>query len=129
MHRAAIPFMRLRSHGASPATQARAGHCRCRLACPNWRWSGSTRSRPRHGAQAASVPDDQTAAVVETGARRAALRGAYDASAELFEAARRLTPAGRQEDLARRTLGQALAALKAGDVATARGLADSAGTG
>jgi hypothetical protein len=57
------------------------------------------------------------------------MRGAYDASAELFETARRLTPAGRREDLARRTLGQALAALKAGDVATARGLADSAGTG
>ncbi len=83
----------------------------------------------QHLAQAASAPDDQTAAVVETGAREAALRGAYDASAELFEAARRLTPAGRQDDLARRTLGHALAALKAGDVATARGLAVSAGTG
>ena len=80
--------------------------------------------RAQHRAQAASAPDDQTAAVVEAGARQAALRGAYDASAELFEAACRLTPAGRQEDLARRTLGQALAALKAGDVATARGLAD-----
>jgi DNA-binding NarL/FixJ family response regulator len=67
--------------------------------------------------------------VVETGAREAALRGAYDASAELFEAARRLTPAGRQDDLARRTLGHALAALKGGDVATARGLAVSADTG
>ena len=82
----------------------------------------------QHLAQAASAPDDQTAAVVETGAREAALRGAYDASAELFEAARRLTPAGRQDDLARRTLGHALAALKGGDVATARGLAVSAGT-
>ena len=67
--------------------------------------------------------------MVETGAREAALRGAYDASAELFEAARRLTPAHRQDDLARRTLGHALAALKGGDVATARGLAVSAGTG
>lgn len=85
--------------------------------------------RAQHLAQAASTPDGQTAAVVETGARQAALRGAYDASAELFEAACRLTPAGRQEDLARRTLGQALAALRAGDMATARELADSAGTG
>ena len=83
----------------------------------------------QHLAQAAPAPDDQTAAVVETGAREAALRGAYDASAELFEAARRLTPAGRRDDLARRTLGHALAALKGGDVATARGLAVSAGTG
>ncbi len=84
--------------------------------------------RAQHLAQAASAPDDQIAAVVETGAREAALRGAYDSSAELFEAARHLTPAGRQDDLARRTLGHALAALKAGDVATARGLAVSAGT-
>ena len=84
--------------------------------------------RAQHLAQAASAPDDQTAAVVETGAREAALRGAYDASAELFEAARQLTPADRQDDLARRTLGHALAALKAGDMATARRLAVSAGT-
>ena len=84
--------------------------------------------RAQHLAQAACAPEDQTAAVVEAGARRAAQRGAYDASAELFDAACRLTPAGRQEDLARRTLGQALAALKAGDVATARELADSADT-
>ena len=83
--------------------------------------------RAQHRAQAASTPDLQTAAVVEAGARQAALRGAYNASAELFEAACRLTPADRQEDLARRTLGHALAALKAGDVATARELADSAG--
>ena len=83
--------------------------------------------RAQHRAQAASAPDLQTAAVVEAGARQAALRGAYNASAELFEAACRLTPADRQEDLARRTLGHALAALKAGDVATARELADSAG--
>ena len=85
--------------------------------------------RAQHRAQAASTPDDQTAAVVEAGARQAALRGAYDAAAELFEAACRLTPAGRQEHLAHRTLGQALAALKAGDVATARELADGARTG
>ena len=84
--------------------------------------------RAQHRAQAASAADHQTAAVVEAGARQAALHGAYDASAGLFEAARRLTPAGRQEDLARRTLGQALAALKAGDVATARELAESADT-
>ena len=83
----------------------------------------------QHLAQAASAPDGQTAAMVEAGAREAALRGAYDASAELFEAARRLTPPGGQDDLARRTLGHALAALKGGDVATARGLAVSVGTG
>ena len=45
---------------------------------------------------------------------------------ELFEAARRLTPADRKEDLARRTLGHALAVLKAGDVATARERAEAA---
>jgi hypothetical protein len=56
------------------------------------------------------------------------MRGAYDASAELFEAACRLTPDDRREDLARRTLGDALATLKAGDVAAARDLAEGADT-
>jgi DNA-binding NarL/FixJ family response regulator len=84
--------------------------------------------RARHLYQSAVDPDEETAAVVETGARQAMLRGAYDASAELFEAARRLTPDERREDLARRTLGQALATLKAGDVAAARVVADGADT-
>jgi DNA-binding CsgD family transcriptional regulator/DNA polymerase III delta prime subunit len=79
--------------------------------------------RAHHLAQAVTEPDDETAATIETAARQATLRGAYDASAELFEAACRLTPAERQEDLAQRTLGQAFATLKAGDVASARVLA------
>jgi tetratricopeptide (TPR) repeat protein len=82
----------------------------------------------RHLYQAAVDPDEQTAAVVETGARQAMTRGAYDASAELFEAACRLTPGDGREDRTRRTLGQALATLKAGDVAAARVLADGAAT-
>jgi DNA-binding NarL/FixJ family response regulator len=84
--------------------------------------------RGRHLYQAAFDPDEKTAAVVETGAEQAMMRGAYDASAELFEAACRLTPADRRADLARRTLGSALATLKAGDVAAARVLADGADT-
>jgi DNA-binding NarL/FixJ family response regulator len=84
--------------------------------------------RGRHMYQAAVDPDQKTAAVVETGAEQAMMRGAYDASAELFEAACRLTPVDRRADLARRTLGSALATLKAGDVAAARVLADGADT-
>ena len=84
--------------------------------------------RARHLYQAAVDPDEQTAAVVETGARQAMTRGAYDASAELFEAACRLTPGDGHENRTRRTLGQALATLKAGDVAAARVLADGAAT-
>lgn len=84
--------------------------------------------RGRHMYQAAVDPDVKTAAVVETGADQAMMRGAYDASAELFEAACRLTPAERRADLARRTLGRALATLKAGDVAAARVLAEGVDT-
>ena len=84
--------------------------------------------RGRHMYQAAVDPDEDIAMVVETGADQAMLRGAYDASAELFEAALRLTPAARAEGRARRTLKQAMAMLKTGEVAAARGLADGVDT-
>jgi DNA-binding CsgD family transcriptional regulator len=84
--------------------------------------------RARHWAEAATEPDEPTAAVVESGARQALLRGAYDAAIELFEASRRLTPAGRDEALTRRRLGQAHATLKTGDVTAARALAEGAAT-
>src|SRR5204863_8026195 len=57
-------------------------------------------------------------------AGQAVLRGAFDAATELFGAACRLTPAANRESLVRRTLGQASALLRTGDVADARRLAD-----
>jgi len=82
--------------------------------------------RAGHLAQSVLEADEVTAAEIERGARRAALRGANAAAAELFEASLRLTPADLREPLVRRTLGQASALLKTGDVADARLLAEGA---
>jgi DNA-binding CsgD family transcriptional regulator len=79
--------------------------------------------RARHRAHSVLQADEATAAEIEQGARRAALRGANEAAAELFEASCRVTPAGLREALVRRTLGQATALLKTGNVADARLLA------
>ena len=65
------------------------------------------------------------AEVVSDGAaRQAVLRGAFDAAAELFGAACRLTPAANRESLVRRRMDQASALLRTGDVADARRLAE-----
>jgi DNA-binding CsgD family transcriptional regulator len=82
--------------------------------------------RACHLAQSVTEADEATAAEVEHAARQAALRGAYDAAVELFEASCRLTPADWEEALVRRTLGHASALLKTGDVADARVLAEDA---
>jgi hypothetical protein len=65
--------------------------------------------RARHLAQSMTTVDEVAAAEVEQAGRRALLRGAYDAAAELLEASRRLTPADRAQELVRRTLAQASA--------------------
>src|SRR5262249_43694471 len=80
--------------------------------------------RARHLAQSLTDADESVAAEIEGAARQAVLRAAFDAAAELFGAACRLTPAANREPLARRTLGQASALLRTGDVADAGGLAD-----
>ena len=82
--------------------------------------------RARHLAQSTTQADEATASTVEQAARHAALRGAFDAAVELFAAACRLTPAGSDEVLVRRTLGHASSLLKTGDVAGARLLAEGA---
>jgi DNA-binding CsgD family transcriptional regulator len=82
--------------------------------------------RARHLAQSTTRADEATAAEVEQAARGARLRGAHDAAAELFEAARRLTPGGRPDDLARRLIGEAEALLAVDDLAGARSRAESA---
>ncbi len=84
--------------------------------------------RGRHLSQSIVDPDESTAAEIEDAGQQAGLRGAFDAAAELFAAACRLTPAANADSLLRRTLGQASALLRAGDVAGARRLAVEATT-
>jgi DNA-binding CsgD family transcriptional regulator len=76
---------------------------------------GDREERARHLALSTSTPDEVVAAELEHAGIQAANRGAPQAAAELFEAARRLTPTG-VEELTRRALGQASALLAAGDV-------------
>ena len=80
--------------------------------------------RARHLGHSATGPDEPTAAQLEQAARQAARRGAQHAAAELFEASARLTPDGRPEELARRSLGDGSALLATGDLADARVLAE-----
>jgi DNA-binding CsgD family transcriptional regulator len=80
--------------------------------------------RARHLSQSLTDADESVATEIEGAAGQAVLRGAFDAAAELFGAACRLTPAANRESLARRRLGQASALLRTGDIADARRLAD-----
>ena len=82
--------------------------------------------RARHLAHGIADADERTAAEIEHGAVIAERRGAPEAAAELYEASCRLTPDGRPEDLARRTLGVADALAMAGDLGGARSLAITA---
>ena len=82
--------------------------------------------RARHLAQCMSSADATAADAIEHGARHAAQRGAQDEASELYAAARRLTPADRPDDAARRLLGGAAASNAVGEFATARRLAESA---
>ena len=77
--------------------------------------------RARHLALAAAGPDHDVAAAVEAAARRARARGAPQAAAELWEQARRLTPAS-DSDGWRRALEAGECHLEAGDTERARAL-------
>jgi DNA-binding CsgD family transcriptional regulator len=80
--------------------------------------------RARHLSQSVAEPDESAATEIDDAGRQAVLRGAFDAAAELFGAARRLTPPGNDDALVRRSLAQASALLRTGDVADARRLAE-----
>jgi tetratricopeptide (TPR) repeat protein len=82
--------------------------------------------RARHLALCTTEPDAEVAAELEAGAALAARRGAPEAAAELFSAAKRLTPPAREEELTSRGLGEARALLAAGDVDGARKIAGEA---
>jgi DNA-binding CsgD family transcriptional regulator len=83
--------------------------------------------RARHLALSTTEPDDDIAAELEAAAALAARRGAQEAAAELFSAAKRLTPLARKEKLTSRGLGEAKALLAAGDIGGARRIASEAG--
>ena len=80
--------------------------------------------RARHLSESLAEPDESAAAEIEDAGRQAVLRGAFDAAAELFGAARELTPPDSDDAFVRRTLAQASALLRTGDVADARRLAE-----
>jgi DNA-binding CsgD family transcriptional regulator/tetratricopeptide (TPR) repeat protein len=76
--------------------------------------------RGRHLALATVRPSAEIAAVVERAGDHARRRGAPDAAAELYEQAKRLTPAADATRRYRRTVQLADARLQAGDVRSAR---------
>jgi len=82
--------------------------------------------RARHLALCTTEPDEEIAAELEAAAGLAARRGAPEAAAELFSAAKRLTPPAREDELTGRGLGEAKALLAAGDVDGARKIASEA---
>ena len=82
--------------------------------------------RARHLALCTTEPDEEIAAELEAAAALAARRGAPEAAAELYSAAKRLTPPASEEELTSRGLGEAKALLAAGDIDGARKLASEA---
>ena len=71
--------------------------------------------RGRHLALAAERPDAQVAAALDEAARRARARGAPDAAAELWEQARKLTPADARRQARHRPTEAAERHFEAGD--------------
>jgi DNA-binding CsgD family transcriptional regulator len=78
--------------------------------------------RARHLALSAVEPDEELAATLEAAARVSRARGAPDSAAELGELCLRLTPPGRDEIQAQRSLQAADYCFEAGDTARAREL-------
>jgi DNA-binding CsgD family transcriptional regulator len=78
--------------------------------------------RGRHLAVTVEEPDAEVAAALDEAAVRASARGAPDAAAELWEQARRLTPAGDQDEARRRGIEAAERHFQAGGVEHAREL-------
>jgi hypothetical protein len=81
--------------------------------------------RGRHLALAAEHADAEVAAALDEAARRARARGAPDAAAQLWEQARRLSPADAGEAKRRRGVEAAERHFEAGDVERARALLEA----
>jgi tetratricopeptide (TPR) repeat protein len=120
--RFAHPLLASAVYGSVSETQRRVLHRRLAEVV------NDAEERARHLSQSVAEPDESAAAEIEDAGGQAVLRGAFDAAAELFGAARRLTRAGSDDALVRRTLAQASALLRTGDVADARRLAEQSKT-
>jgi hypothetical protein len=120
--RFAHPLLASAVYGSASDTQRRVLHRRLAEVV------NDAEERARHLSQSVAEPDEPAATEIEDAGRQAVLRGAFDAAAELFGAARRLTPPGSDDALVRRTLAQASALLRTGDVTDARRLAEQSKT-
>jgi DNA-binding CsgD family transcriptional regulator len=86
--------------------------------------STALEERARHTALATAGTNAEAAALLERAAHRARTRGATEAAVELAAHARRLTPPGDREALARRTMDEADYLFVAADEPSARRLVD-----
>jgi DNA-binding CsgD family transcriptional regulator len=114
------PLLASAIYGSASAERRRQLHKRLALVVSD------PEERARHLALCTKEPDEEIAAQLEVAAALAARRGAQEAAAELFSAAKRLTPLAREEELTSRGLGEAKALLAAGDVGGARRIASEA---
>ena len=114
------PLLAAAVYGGAPPEVRRRLHCRLAdtVTDPD--------ERAHQLAAGCETADAQVSSELEVGANRAALRGAPDAAAALYAAAARLTPAGAQDDRARRLVGEAAARNAVGDFASATALAEDA---
>ena len=85
---------------------------------------GEPEERARHLALSATGPDEAVADALDDAARRAALRGAPAAAADLFERATRLTPPDDADAARRRTTDAAVCVFQSGDSRRARAMLD-----
>ena len=103
------PLFRSAAAELVPPATARTLHARFALAVPD------DEEIARHLAAASTTPEAHVADVLHAAARRAASRGALDASAELDLLASRLTPDDQAEERARRAVTAAISLHAAGD--------------
>ena len=92
------PLLAAHVYSELPASARRELHGRLARA------TSDPEERARHIALTAQGPDPKVAGALDKAARVALARGAPSAAAELSEEARRLTPEGRIDDLARRSI-------------------------
>ncbi len=114
------PLMASVIYGSASAERRRQLHKRLALVVSD------PEERARHLALCTTEPEEEIAAELEAAAALAARRGAPEAAAELFSAAKRLTPLASEAKLTSRGLGEATALLSAGDVGGARKIASEA---
>ncbi|HEX6676998.1 MAG TPA: AAA family ATPase, partial [Actinomycetes bacterium] len=114
--RFAHPLLASLAHARLPAEEQRRLHARLAGVLDD------PEERGRHLALAADRPDAAVAAALDEAARRARARFAPDAAAELWEQARRLSPAGDREQARCRGIEAAERHFEAGEVERARAL-------